>query len=67
MERWSVMGKKSKSTSYSPTSKIPASIEDWKKKNGGIHEVMTSVMIRQDATKKEVTQAIDDAIKMVQF
>jgi hypothetical protein len=61
------MGKNSTSTSYSPTGKIPASIEDWRNKNGGIHEVMTSFMIRQDVTKKEVTQAIDDAIKMVQF
>jgi hypothetical protein len=47
--------------------KIPASIEDWRNKNGGTHGVMTSIMVRQDATKEEVAQAVDDAIKKVQF
>jgi hypothetical protein len=47
--------------------KVPASIEDWRNKNGGTHGVMTSILIKKDATKDEVTQAVDDAMKNVQF
>jgi hypothetical protein len=47
--------------------KIPASIEDWRKKNGGTHGVMASILIKEGATKEEVTQAVEDGIKNVQF
>lgn len=36
-------------------------------KNGGTHGVMTSVLIKKDATKEEVLQAVEDAFKYVKF
>ncbi|KAF2629278.1 hypothetical protein BU25DRAFT_420152 [Macroventuria anomochaeta] len=40
--------------------KIPASTEDCRNMNGGTRGVMTSILIKQDATQEEVTQAVDN-------
>jgi hypothetical protein len=47
--------------------KVPASIDDWRNNNGGTHAVMTSLLVKKDATKEEVTQTVDEAMKNVKF
>ncbi|KAJ4368446.1 hypothetical protein N0V83_006803 [Neocucurbitaria cava] len=42
--------------------KIPASLKDWREKNGGTHAVITTVFVKKDATKSEVVQAVEDAM-----
>jgi hypothetical protein len=45
--------------------KISASLKDWREKNGGTHAVITTVLIRKDATKSEVLQAVEEAMENV--
>ncbi|KAF2118670.1 hypothetical protein BDV96DRAFT_642852 [Lophiotrema nucula] len=42
--------------------KIPASLKDWREKNGGTHAVITTVLVKKDATKSEVVQAVEEAM-----
>lgn len=45
--------------------KIPASIAEWRKKNGGTHAVMSSILIKKGGTKDDVKEAIKKAFKDV--
>ncbi|PVH97320.1 hypothetical protein DM02DRAFT_658396 [Periconia macrospinosa] len=45
--------------------KIPASLQDWRERNGGTHSVITTVLIKKDGTQSEVLQAVEEAMKNV--
>ncbi|KAF2437965.1 hypothetical protein P171DRAFT_505743 [Karstenula rhodostoma CBS 690.94] len=45
--------------------KISASLKAWREKHGGTHAVMTTILVRKNATKSEVLQAVDGALNNV--
>jgi len=46
--------------------KVPTSIENWKKKNGGTHAVMANVLIKKDGTKEDVDVGLQEWIDSVE-
>ncbi|EPQ52397.1 hypothetical protein GLOTRDRAFT_95982 [Gloeophyllum trabeum ATCC 11539] len=45
---------------------IPSIIKRWREANGGTHAVMAVVYVKKDATKEEVKEALEQAVKQVE-
>lgn len=45
--------------------KIPASLKEWRDKNGGTHAVITTVFIKKDGSKPEVLEAVEKAMEEI--
>lgn len=43
--------------------KIPASIKEWREKNGGTHAVLTTIYVKKDASDDEVEAAIEKGLE----
>ncbi|KIW39676.1 uncharacterized protein PV06_08268 [Exophiala oligosperma] len=41
--------------------KVPASIEDWKKKHGGTHAVMATAFVKKGGSKNDVKEGLEKA------
>jgi hypothetical protein len=46
--------------------KVPTSIEQWRKKNGGTHAVMGSIYVKKNGTEKEVDAGIAEGLDSIE-
>jgi len=46
--------------------KVPTSIEQWRKKNGGTHAVMGSIFVKKDGTKEEVDAGVTEGLDSIE-
>ena len=46
--------------------KVPTSIENWKKKNGGTHAVMGSIFVKRDGTQEDVEAGVKEGLDEIE-
>lgn len=42
--------------------KVPTSIENWRKKNGGTHAVMGDIFVKKDGTEEDVEAGVEEGL-----
>jgi hypothetical protein len=46
--------------------KVPTSVENWKRKNGGTHAVMATIHVKKDGTKDDVAAGLDEGFDTIE-